>query len=69
VKQDYHSKSRNCSDPWKAQKYVKQQVTCSKTSSNINEVKIELPKRVLPQVNYFRKGNQWKKQDINKIRI
>jgi len=27
VKQDHHSKSRNYSDTWKAQNYVKQQAT------------------------------------------
>jgi len=63
VKQDYHSKSCNCSDARKAQNYVKQQTTCSKTPANINEIKSELPKRVLPQLNKFREDNLWKKQD------
>jgi len=63
VKQDYHSKSRNYSDSWKAQNYVKQQATCGKTPANINEVKSELPKRVLSQLNNFREGNLRKKQD------
>jgi len=63
VKQDYHSKSRNYSDSRKAQNYVKQQATCGKKPANINEVKSELPKRVLPKLNNFREGNLWKKQD------
>ena len=41
----------------------KQQATCGKTPANINEVKSELPKRVLPQLNNVREGNLWKKQD------
>jgi len=63
VKQDYHSESRNYSGTRKAQNYVKQPATCGKTSANINEVKSELPKRVLPQINNFREGSLWKKQD------
>jgi len=42
---------------------LRNKATCGKTAANINEVKSELPKRVLPQLNNFREGNLWKKQN------
>jgi len=42
---------------------LRNKATCGKTPANINEVKSERPKRVLPQLNNFREGNLWKKQD------
>jgi len=48
---------------WRTETTELRQATCSNTPADINKVKSELPKRVLPQVNYFREGNLWKKQD------
>ena len=42
---------------------LRNKATCGKTPANINEVKSELPKRLLPQLNNFREGNLWNKQD------
>jgi len=36
---------------------LRNKAICRKTPANINEVKSERPKRVLPQLNNFREGN------------